>query len=109
MIEIARTPELCAEVSAGAVDALGVDGAVLFADVMLLVEAMGVELELTAEGPVIAHPIRSLADVARLRAVDVASGPRFRARGDPPDAGRTWATAPASSGSAVRRSRWPHT
>jgi uroporphyrinogen decarboxylase len=71
VIEIARTPELCAEVSAGAVDALGVDGAVLFADVMLLVEAMGVELELTSEGPVIAHPVRSLADVRALRAVDV--------------------------------------
>ncbi len=71
VIEIARSPELCAEVSAGAVGALGVDGAVLFADVMLLVEAMGVELELTSEGPVIAHPTRSLADVRALRAVDV--------------------------------------
>jgi uroporphyrinogen decarboxylase len=71
VIEIARTPELCAEVSAGAVDALGVDGAVLFADVMLLVEAMGVELELTAAGPVIASPVRSAQDVARLRSVDV--------------------------------------
>src|SRR5262249_5082085 len=67
------TPALCAEVSAGAVDALGVDGAVLFADVMLLVEAMGMELELTSEGPVIAQPIRTAADVARLRDVDVAT------------------------------------
>ena len=73
MIEIARTRELCAEVSAGAVDALGVDGAVLFADIMLLVEAMGVELELTADGPVIEHPIRSLADVRALRTVDAAT------------------------------------
>jgi uroporphyrinogen decarboxylase len=70
VIEIARDPELCAEVSAGAATALGTDGAIMFADIMLLAEAMGVELELTAEGPRIEHPIRSLADVERLRAID---------------------------------------
>jgi uroporphyrinogen decarboxylase len=70
VIEIARDPERCAEVSAGAAAALGTDGAVMFADIMLLAEAMGVDLELTAEGPMIARPIRSLADVERLRAVD---------------------------------------
>jgi uroporphyrinogen decarboxylase len=73
VIEIARTPELCAEVTCSAAETLGVDGAVLFADVMLAVEAMGVELELTAAGPVIAEPIRSARDVDRLRSVDVAS------------------------------------
>ena len=71
VIEIARTPELCAEVTAGAAETLGTDGAVLFADVMLPVEAMGVALELTADGPVIGHPVRTLADVAALRTVDV--------------------------------------
>jgi uroporphyrinogen decarboxylase len=70
VIDIARTPELCAEVSLGAVDALGTDGAVLFADIMLLVEAMGVPLELTADGPVIERPVRDDATVAALRAVD---------------------------------------
>ena len=73
VMEIARTPELCAEVTSVAAETLGVDGAVLFADVMLPVEAMGVELELTAAGPVIASPVRSAADVERLRTVDVAS------------------------------------
>jgi uroporphyrinogen decarboxylase len=73
VIDIARTPELCAEVTCAAAETLGVDGAVLFADVMLAVEAMGVELELTAAGPVIAEPIRSADGVERLRAVDVAS------------------------------------
>jgi uroporphyrinogen decarboxylase len=73
VIEIAKTPALCAEVTAGAADALGVDGAVLFADVMLLVEAMGVEVELRSEGPVIARPTRSADDVARLREVDIES------------------------------------
>ena len=71
VIDIARTPALCAEVSVGAVDALEVDGAVMFADIMLLVEAMGVELELTSAGPVIARPVRSAADVDRLGVVDV--------------------------------------
>lgn len=73
VIQIARTPELCAEVTCVAAETLGVDGAVLFADVMLAVEAMGVALELTAAGPVIAAPIRSATDVARLGAVDVPS------------------------------------
>jgi uroporphyrinogen decarboxylase len=73
VMEIAKTPALCAEVTVGAVEALGVDGAVLFADVMLPIEAMGVALELSAEGPIIAEPIRTREDVARLRDVDVAA------------------------------------
>lgn len=73
VMEIARTPELCAEVTCVAAETLGVDGAVLFADVMLPVEAMGVELELTAAGPAIAAPVRTAADVDRLRSVDVAA------------------------------------
>jgi len=71
VIDIARTPALCAEVTAGAAEALGTDGAVLFADILLPVEAMGVLMELTAAGPVIDRPIRTADDVARLRAVDV--------------------------------------
>jgi uroporphyrinogen decarboxylase len=73
VVEIARTPALCAEVTVGAVEALGVDGAVLFADIMLLVEAMGVPVELTSSGPVIDQPIRTLADVEALRPVDPAT------------------------------------
>jgi uroporphyrinogen decarboxylase len=73
VMDIARTPELCAEVTCVAAETLGVDGAVLFADVMLPVEAMGVELELTAAGPIIAAPVRSAADIERLRSVDVAT------------------------------------
>ncbi len=73
VMDIARTPALCAEVTVGAADALGTDGAVLFADVMLPVEAMGVGLTLTAEGPVVDRPVRTAADVERLRVVDVAT------------------------------------
>jgi uroporphyrinogen decarboxylase len=71
VMDIARTPGLCAEVSAGAAQALETDGAVMFADVMLPVTAMGVDVELTADGPIIDRPITGPGDVARLRTVDV--------------------------------------
>jgi uroporphyrinogen decarboxylase len=74
---IARTPELCAEVSLMPVEAYGVDGAVMFADIMLPVAAMGVELGLTSAGPVIASPIRSATDVERLRPLDPEADVRF--------------------------------
>lgn len=67
---IAHDAELAAQVAALPVDELDVDGAVLFADIMLLLEPMGVELELTPEGPRLARPIRSAAEVRRLREVD---------------------------------------
>jgi uroporphyrinogen decarboxylase len=54
------------------VEAYGVDGAVMFADIMLPLAAMGIELELTSAGPVIAAPIRSAADVSRLHPIDPA-------------------------------------
>ncbi len=73
VIDIARDPRLCSEVSAGAAIGLGTDGAIMFADIMLLAEAMGVALELRADGPRIEHPIRSQADIERLRVVDPAS------------------------------------
>ena len=82
--EIARTPDLCAEVSVMPVEAYGVDGAVMFADIMLPVAAMGMDLELTSAGPIIASPIRSAADVARLRQLDPETdlGPMLEAIGN---------------------------
>lgn len=70
VMDIATTPELCARVSAGAADTLGTDGAVMYADIMLLAVALGIELELRSDGPVLATTVRSEADVARLRTVD---------------------------------------
>ena len=67
VLGIARTPELAARASVLPVAAYGVDAAVMYADVMLPTGPMGVEFELTPEGPVLASPIRSAADVARLR------------------------------------------
>jgi len=69
--ELAGTPELCAEVTLQPVKRHDVDAAVLFADIMTPVLGMGVELELVeGVGPVIEHPLRTRADVDRLRVPD---------------------------------------
>jgi uroporphyrinogen decarboxylase len=68
LFEVCRQPELCAEVTLQPVRAHGVDAAVMFADIMLPVLGMGVDVELVENvGPVVAEPVRSLADVERLR------------------------------------------
>ena len=73
ILELAKTPELCAEVTLMPVRELGVDAAVLFADIMLPLEPMGVGLRIEPEvGPIIDRPIRSAADVKALRAFDPA-------------------------------------
>jgi uroporphyrinogen decarboxylase len=71
ILELAKTPDLCAEVTLMPVRELGVDAAVLFADIMLPLEPMGVGLRIEPEvGPIIDDPIRSPADVVALRAFD---------------------------------------
>jgi uroporphyrinogen decarboxylase len=68
LFEICRRPELCAEVTLQPVRAHGVDAAVMFADIMLPVLGMGVDVDLVeGVGPVVAAPVRSRADVERLR------------------------------------------
>jgi uroporphyrinogen decarboxylase len=71
ILTLAKTPELCARVTVMPVDAFGVDAAVLFADIMLPLEPMGVSLEIQPEiGPIIHAPVRSRADVDRLRLIE---------------------------------------
>ena len=71
MLELAKSPDLCAEVTLMPVRQLGVDGAVMFADIMLPLEPMGVSLRIEPDvGPIIDRPIRSEADVRSLRAFD---------------------------------------
>jgi uroporphyrinogen decarboxylase len=73
ILELAKTPELCAEVTLMPVRDLGVDAAVMFADIMLPLEPMGVGLRIEPEvGPIIDRPIRSAVDVAALRPFDAA-------------------------------------
>jgi len=71
ILTLAKTPELCAEVTLMPVRRFGVDAAVMFADIMLPLEAMGISFEIQPEvGPIIHQPVRTAADVARLRVVD---------------------------------------
>ncbi len=71
ILQMAKTPELCTQVTLMPVQQLGVDGAVLYADIMLPLEGMGVSLEIQPDlGPVIHNPIRSMQDVERLRVVE---------------------------------------
>ncbi len=71
LFDIVREPDLCAEVTLQPVRRHGVDAAVMFADIMLPVVGMGVDVELVENvGPVIEQAIRSEADVDRLRVPD---------------------------------------
>jgi uroporphyrinogen decarboxylase len=74
LLEIVARPEVAAEVTLQPVDILGVDAAILFADILLPVEPMGLELEFVkGEGPMIHNPVRSAADVKRLRKLEAGS------------------------------------
>jgi uroporphyrinogen decarboxylase len=74
-IELAHTPELAVQATLMPVDRFGVDGAVLFADIMLPLEGMGVGFEIKpGVGPVIGHPVRTMADVEALRVVGPEEG-----------------------------------
>jgi uroporphyrinogen decarboxylase len=68
LIEICKKPDLAAEVTITAAEALGVDAAIIFADLLLPLEVMGLPFHFSAgEGPVIEKPIRNNDDIARLR------------------------------------------
>jgi uroporphyrinogen decarboxylase len=70
-LELAKDPDAAAEVTVTAVERLGVDAAIIFSDILLVVEPMGVGLEFSkGDGPVIGRPVRRSADVDRLVEVD---------------------------------------
>jgi uroporphyrinogen decarboxylase len=72
LLEITRQPELCAEVTLQPVRRLGVDAAILYADIMSPLVAIGIDVEIVEGiGPVIASPIRTEAGLLALRPVDV--------------------------------------
>src|SRR5215469_7756412 len=67
LIEICKNPELAAEVTITAAELLHVDAAIIFADLLLPLEVMGLPFHFSAgEGPVINRPLRNEDDVARL-------------------------------------------
>src|SRR5258705_3061137 len=70
-LELCKNPDLAAEVTVTAVERLGVDAAIIFADILLIIEPMGIELEFAkGDGPRIHNPVRQARDVDRLREVE---------------------------------------
>lgn len=67
VLEICKTPELCSSVTMMPVEQLNVDAAIMFADIMLPLEGMGIELDIREGGPVIANPVRDAKSVSGLR------------------------------------------
>jgi len=78
IISICRNPELCAKVTTLPVEILGVDAAIMFADIMLPIEGMGVRFEIQeGVGPIIKQPISDLRSAASLETLDPASDVPF--------------------------------
>ena len=70
-LEMCKNPELAAEVTLQPLDVLGVDAAIIFADILLPLEPMGTGLEFTAgDGPVIPRPVKGMKDIENLRPVN---------------------------------------
>ncbi len=66
-LELCKNPALCAEVMVTAVEKLGVDAAIIFSDLLPIIEPMGLELEFAkGDGPVIHNPLRDPSDVDRV-------------------------------------------
>ncbi|HEV2581804.1 MAG TPA: uroporphyrinogen decarboxylase [Ktedonobacteraceae bacterium] len=78
ILTMAKTPDLCAQVTLMPVEQFGVDGAVLYADIMLPIEGMGISLEIEPDiGPIIHNPVRTMRDVEALRILDAEEATPF--------------------------------
>src|SRR5918911_258146 len=70
ILDVCKTPALAAEVTLQPIDRFPLDAAIIFADILLPLEAMGLTLTFAeGEGPVIHNPIKSRADVDRLKLI----------------------------------------
>jgi uroporphyrinogen decarboxylase len=70
-LTMCKTPELAAEVTIQPVDIIGVDAAIIFSDILVIPEAMGMHLEMIeSKGPVFPNPIRTYDDAKQLKEID---------------------------------------
>jgi len=70
-LDLCHTPEKAAEVSIQPLDILGVDGVIVFSDIMVPLEGLGMDVQfIEGRGPVISDPIRSVSDISRLKPYD---------------------------------------
>ena len=96
LLDICRSPDLATEVTLQPVRRVEVDAAILFSDLLLPLEPMGLPFDfIKGEGPQIERPIESPADIDRLRDVRSARVARSCARGDPADPARACRTRSA--------------
>jgi len=66
-LTLCKTPELAAEITVQPVDVIGVDAAILFSDILVIPEAMGMKLDvIESKGPVFDKPVRSINDIGKL-------------------------------------------
>ena len=65
-LELCRTPELATQVTLSPVEQFEVDAAILFSDILIVVEAMGAPISFPVEGPVLEHTVRTAADIDAL-------------------------------------------
>ncbi len=77
-LELCRNPALCSEIMCTAVEQLGVDAAIVFSDLLPILEPMGMELEFAqGEGPLIHNPVRESSDVDRIVELESADALHF--------------------------------
>src|SRR3954464_10144491 len=70
-LELCKNPDLATEVTVTAAEVLGVDAAILFADILLILEPLGFDLDFAeGGGPVIHNPLRAATDVDRVRPLE---------------------------------------
>ena len=89
-LELCKDPALCSEVMCTAVQRLGVDAAIIFSDLLPILEPMGLDLEFAAGGgPVIHNPVRDAVDVDRVMELESVDALAFRDGGGAADTPRS--------------------